>query len=344
MVINQDAFGGGCSNSGNESSDIIFNYDDTDFHANEIAELYSYTEQPELTLNVRAFEEQMETYHLPPSWQRLSNAERESIVMKLLNQLEICNKILRMRAARCVLYLAQGCWAEMQSDAEQLEWTKKNIMLLCKLGAFSAFTDLLNLEIENSNASHVAMRKVAVSLADSQDLRIILSVLYTIVEVVRNENNSESTEYKEIIESFINDIVYPENEEIMIVKLLGMITKFCSGTAPHFPMKKVLLLLWKLILITLGGMKTLKEMKVEKRKKAGLPVYDEDTIEVLKNMRPSSPPASASDLLEAQNQKRNTRPFRRQILMKQSSLDDQDTLGEEITLCRDSKSRNLILR
>lgn len=53
----------------------------------------------------------------------------------------------------------------------------------------------------------------------------------------------------------------PIGDELLAVKLLNMITRFCGGTAPHFPMKKVLLLLWKISLVSLGGMDTLRRLK-----------------------------------------------------------------------------------
>ncbi|XP_066998245.2 striatin-interacting protein 1 homolog [Anabrus simplex] len=313
------------SDSGPDCPDLDFCYDDADSLINELAELYSYTEQPEFQLNVRAFEDQMREYNLAPFWLKFSEERRRSVVLKLLDQLEVSNKSVRMKAARCILYLAQGCWAELQSDAEQLDWTRKNVILLYECGAFAACVELLNIEIDNSTAASTALRKLAVSLADSTDLRIILSVLYVMIEVMRVAPDDDSFEYSECRKAFIDDLSN-SFDELLVVKLLGMVTRFCSGSAPHFPMKKVLLVLWKSILVSLGGMEVLRLLKCRYRENCGLGAT-QDTMEVARTMRASSPPASAADLLEAQNQKRNSRPFRRS-LMKQSSLDDP--LGMEL--------------
>lgn len=90
----------------------------------------------------------MEYYKLPPSWQKLTEKEQRGIILKLLDQLDMSKKDLRMKAARCILYLAQGCWAEVQCDQEQQTLARNNVMLLYDAGVFGAFVELLNLEIE----------------------------------------------------------------------------------------------------------------------------------------------------------------------------------------------------
>ncbi|XP_038220142.1 striatin-interacting protein 1 [Zerene cesonia] len=311
-----------------ESPELDFVYDDCDTQANEIAELYSYTEHPEFQLNVKAFEDIMEEFNYPPSWQRLTEKQRRTVIMKLLEHLDIAVSEMRMRATRCILYLAQGCWAEMQSDAEQAQWARLNIFMLYEMGTFAAFVELLNLEIVRSNTT-IASRKLAESLADSTNLRVIISVLYLITEHMRTEKNNPSTEYAHLIKTFKEELGTPFGEELLPVQLLNMVTHLGAGTAPHFPMKKVLLLLWKVLLVYLGGIKELKERKARLREKYNLPPVMEDTLEVIKGMRASSPPPSAVDMLENQNPsqrklKENERALRRQTFMKQTSLDESD--------------------
>lgn len=47
---------------------------------------------------------------------------------------------------------------------------------------------------------------MAVSLADSVDLRVILSVLYIITEVMRTEKEAGSEEYAQQVVNFTNEI------------------------------------------------------------------------------------------------------------------------------------------
>lgn len=90
----------------------------------------------------------MDYYKLSPRWQKFSDNQRKDLVLKLLDQLDLSKKSLRMKAARTVLYLAQGCFAEVQSDQEQHEWTRNNVKLLYEMGLFPVFVELLSYEIE----------------------------------------------------------------------------------------------------------------------------------------------------------------------------------------------------
>ena len=304
-----------------DSPDVDFNYEDEDSLSSELAELYSYTEAPDFQLCQKDFEDFTNKYGFPKTWKSMGEeCKQDTAIQLMLDQLEVASKVDRLAAARALLYIAQGCWLECQSDAECLHTIRLNVVLLYKNGVYGAFVELLNLEIENNTAATNALRKLAVSLADSVELRVILSLLYTMTLVLRTHENIETRD------NFVAELNLPMiDDEFLVIRLLTMVTRFCSGSAPHFPMKKCLLLLWKVLLTSLGGMEPLKQLKSEYRKNANLPDILEDTLTVSRTMRAASPPASATDILETTNNRRNNRPgFKRSMMAKQSSLDESD--------------------
>ncbi|KAM9409904.1 striatin-interacting protein 1 homolog [Pholidichthys leucotaenia] len=302
-----------------ESPDLEFEYSDTDKWAAELSELYSYTEGPEFTFNRRCFEEEFRAHVSDKKWTELDAAQHRAHTMRLLDGLEVIAREKRLKVARAILYMAQGTFAECSSEVEVQYWMRYNIFLLLDVGTFSALVELLNMEIDNSAACSSAVRKPAISLADSTDLRVLLNIMYLMVETIQQDDPADKPEWKIIRETFRTELGSPLfNNEPISVMLFSMVTKFCSGHAPHFPMKKVLLLLWKSILFTLGGFEELQSIKIRKREELGLPPLPEDSIRVIRSMRAASPPASASDLIE-QQQKRARREHK--ALIKQDNLD-----------------------
>ncbi|XP_029471660.1 striatin-interacting protein 2 isoform X2 [Rhinatrema bivittatum] len=300
-----------------DCSSLEFEYGDIDSLPAELSELFSYTEEPEFNLNRTCFEEDFRIQVRDAKWVELDMTQQKAYIMRLLDGLEMVNRDKRLNVARAILYLAQGVFGECKSDSEVLKWSRYNSFLLYEMGTFNAFLELLNMEIDNNQACSSALRKPAISLADSTDLRVLLSVMYLMVENIRLEWENDQPARRSNRETFRTELSFLVHcEEPFALLLFSMVTKFCSGHAPHFPMKKVLLLLWKVIMFTLGGFEDLQAMKVKKRKKLGLPPLPEDSIQVVRSMRAATPPAYGVDLMEQKRGRRRRRP-----LVKQDSLD-----------------------
>ncbi|KAJ3603062.1 hypothetical protein NHX12_030806 [Muraenolepis orangiensis] len=287
-----------------ESPDLEFDYADTDKWTAELSELYSYTEGPEFMLNRKCFEEEFRTHVPEKKWTELDLAQHRAHAMRLLDGLEVIRREKRLNVARAVLYMAQGTFAECSCEAEVQHWMRYNIFLLLDVGTFSALVELLNMEIDNSAACSSAARKPAISLADSTDLRVLLNIMYLIVETVQQEDPADRPEWRAIRDTFKAELGSPlYNNEPISVMLFGMVTKFSTGHAPHFPMKKVLLLLWKSILFTLGGFEQLQNIKVGRREELGLPPLPEDSIRQQKRARREHKSLTKQDNLDAFNEK-----------------------------------------
>ncbi|XP_032445338.1 striatin-interacting protein 1 homolog isoform X1 [Xiphophorus hellerii] len=326
------------SESSMESPNLEFEYGDSDMLTAELSELYSYTEEPEFALNRDYFEEDFRSHARGRRWTELTVDEQRAYVMRLLDALEVTDRDKRLKVARAILYLAQGVFDECDTEVDVLHWSRHNIFLLYDMGIFTALLELLSMEIDNSQACSSAVRKPAISLADSTELRVLLSIMYLMVETIRVQTEDDRPEWRAARETFKNELGSPlYNGEPFALLLFTMVTKFCSMNAPHFPMKKVLLLLWKTVLFTLGGFEELQQMKVGARERLSLPPLPEDSIKVVRAMRAASPPASAMELIEQQQQQKRGRRSRRsafvdslegdspfpkkQPLVKQDSLD-----------------------
>ena len=260
------------SDSQMEAPDLDFEYQDTDSLPHEIAELYSYSESPDFYQNRVKFLEQLEKKFPGSKWPTLHLSQKKADLMTLLDQLEVVNPSERMSAARSLLYLAHGNYSIGMKEAELLQISRKNLYLMLECGVFQAITQLLCLEMDNVERAMEVMHKGSISINDNMEIRVCLSILYIFIENLRREDPTDTEDEKKIREEFIRDLSKPiVDDDSLVAILFMMLLKFCSGSMPHFPIKKILLMIWKIILTTLGGMQKLSNWKKELRINADLP-------------------------------------------------------------------------
>lgn len=287
------------SDPGVDAPDFDFKYTDSDTYLHELAELYAYTEVPEFENTKLQFEASLEeafrdspsTLHRPPRWHKISLAGRRAYIMGLIDRFEVHSSQDRLLAVRQLLYLAHGNYRPDMAESELCRAARQNVFLLLQAGAFEATVELLSLEMEQGRGVYESS-KTNINIANNHNLRTCLSLLYVIVETASREERDDQPDWREaralLLEQLSNPIV---GDDTLITMLFNMLLSFCSGAMPHYPVKKILLLLWKCVLTTLGGVETLKELKKEARMAAGLqPVYPD-----LQPSRPLVLPTAAFD-------------------------------------------------
>lgn len=301
---------------------INFVYDDTDTYQNEISELYLYGEEGEFLNNRNAFEESMEDCGLPLTWKHMAEEQKARAINYLMTALEVSCRTTRLKSCRALAYLVQGNFGECLSLEEQATNSQENVFLLYKQGLFQAFVQQLLIEIHLDSTNQEAQQHSNSSSTQSNnnltELSLIMSVLCTITETMYHAKDSSDRLKLELRNQFVAELQNPIGHELLSVTLFQMLNRLCGGLAPQYPVRKITLLLWKIILITLGGTQTLKELKDSSRAASNLEPLLDDTLEVTKNMRPCSPP-------EADGQSRSRAAFsgfNKRKVYKQPAFDE----------------------
>ncbi len=151
----------------------------------------------------------------------------------------------------------------------------------------------------------------------NSSLKLLVTIVYLFVlemgrPVEAEEEEEEALRQQQLRDRFKEELMQPIAGELLHLTLLELVIKLCqnTGVGARFPMKKILLLLWKTLLLTLGGSEHLRTLKDRYRLRAGLKAVPDDTLLVTRRLRPASPPPTAVESMidHSAHQRKLNRP------------------------------------
>ncbi|KAJ2933682.1 hypothetical protein H1R20_g3398, partial [Candolleomyces eurysporus] len=244
-----------------------FKYDDEDTVMNEIEEFYSYIEMPQVAENMKAWEG-----CFPSEWTKASLSQRRTHIEFLLESLEHRDVEIRFTNARRLFYVLQGTFAETVSPEHQLHWIVENCKIVRSANGIPSIVEALKIAGRKhdllSNLSDQEAAHYYISAQDKSDLMeevlteisVYLGMLYHLVEVFKGHDE------------FADELM--SLDPPLPVYLFNLVAGLRDKSAKGYPIKKLLLLLWKSLLACWGGMKDHERVKKIARELAGLPSYD----------------------------------------------------------------------
>ncbi|KAH9844211.1 N1221-domain-containing protein [Rhodofomes roseus] len=250
-----------------------FKYDDEDTVLNEIEEFYSYVEMPQVAENLKAWEGSF-----PGVWIESAFTQRKAHVEVLLESLEHRDAEIRFTNARRLLYVLQGTFAETTSAEHQLHWIFENCKVVRAANGLSNIVEAIKIasskhdllcSLSDADAARFnisAQEKVDFMEEVTTELSVYLAMLYHMVEVFKGHDD------------FADELM--SLEPPLPVYLFNVVAGLRDKSAKGYPVKKLLLVLWKTLLTCCGGIRELTRVKKVARELAGLPPVPEEAIPI----------------------------------------------------------------
>ena len=284
------------SDSAAEAPDLEYTYEDTDTFTKELGELFTYSEVSELNeyraCFSRCMREKSPTIS-PQNWAGLSAAAKRGIVVHFAEKLEVVDSKERLYACMSLLYLILGAYVPGMSQETLVLNIRSTVHLMLECGVFQLVLQVLQLELEVGTQFMETSQKTGFNISHNQEFRVCLSLLYVFVETLRSPHSSDTPSQEANRKEFIEELTNPAADCNGLTSLLfTMLLQFCSSARPHYPIKKVILLIWKVLLAILGGLADVECMKKKVRAEAGLP----PSFEVPKDVKPVILPVSGDVL------------------------------------------------
>ncbi|CAG8581585.1 6314_t:CDS:10 [Diversispora eburnea] len=237
--------------------EFTFTYADSDNFYKEIDEFYSYVEISQCLENKKTFEEWFDG-----SWINSTISERRTCIEYLLETLELKDPAKRFSSARKLLYIAQGTFGELTNPEQQLEWIKENNKLLRNCGALLSYFQALKLacRVHDHYSRPDSTTERQMYMEDvNMEIGFYLTLLYMLTEVHRGDESfgTELADLNPPMTVFLFDLIASLREK--------------EKNAKGYPVKKLLLVLWKVILTSIGELSEIKNLKNVIREINGLP-------------------------------------------------------------------------
>ncbi|KAH8118350.1 hypothetical protein DFH11DRAFT_1540546 [Phellopilus nigrolimitatus] len=239
-----------------------FRYEDEDTVMNEIEEFFSYIEAPQFGENLKAWEGSFPGLPMP-------------------------RRLFYILQGRKSSEPPLGVFAETSSPEHQLHWVIENCKTVYAANGISIVMEAIKL----ANSKHDLLRRVelislsdadafrfSISPAEKQDcieevnteLSVYFGILYFLIEVLKDSDDFAEELKRELVSL----------EPPLPVYLFSIVAGLRDKSFKGYPVKKLLLLLWKTILACCGGSRDLARVKKLARELTNLPEEREEPVPI----------------------------------------------------------------